>query len=244
MAVTRLALRRERALSEVISDSFTLYFASWRQLGAVVAPSVLISIALSLVAFAVGGSDTANSLVLLASLPVELVAYQLVSAAAIAFIAERDAGHALSPGDALDLAQERAAPVVGASLRSTGIVFALSCTLVGIPWAIKRLVRWAFIIQAIMLDHQSSEVALDYSASYVLGHWWNTAGRLLASGLVIGIPSLFVSSIIVAALPGVAGILISGATGFFVYPYGIIATTLIFFDLKNRKPTYDNLSSA
>ena len=244
MSLTRLSLRRQRQLGEIISDSFSLYFRSWRQLGAVVAPSVLVSIALSLVAFAVADSNTANSLVVVASLPVELVAYQLVSAAAIAYINEQDSGHAISAGDALDMAQERAAPVIGASLRSTAVVFLMACTLVGIPWAIKRLIRWAFIIQSIMLDGQSGDDALAYSASIVLGRWWRTAGRLFVSGLVIGLPSLLVSSIIVAALPGVAGILISGATGFFVYPYGIIATTLIFFHLKTRRPANDKLGPA
>jgi hypothetical protein len=229
-------LRRQRDLSTVISDSFTILFASWSDLAMIVAPAVLVGLAFSLIEYGVGDDDQViTALIVLASLPVQFIAYELVGAAVVAQINGRDLRQTVTAGDALDVAQDRFGDVIGAAVRSTVIVVLLAFTIVGIPWAFKRGVEWAFLTEAIIIDGQKGEPSLAYSAALVLGNWWGTFGRLLVSGIVIGLPTVMLSSLISVAVPGVIGIIAASAPEFLALPFGIIATTLIFFDLKLRK---------
>jgi hypothetical protein len=237
-------LRRERRLGELLSDSFTIYFARWQQLVAVVAPAVLVSIAGSLISLGVEDSEVWTIVVALAVLPFYFIAYQLVSAAVIALLTGSEGGRTISAGDALDQAQDRFGDVVPASLRATAIVVLLTITIVGLPWAIYRAVRWLLIIQSIMVDGQTSQTALDYSAALVTGRWWLTAGRMFVSALVIGLPTAILSGAILEVIPGVGGVILSDCTAFFAYPYGIIFTTLLFFDYKTRRSRDDSTSFA
>jgi hypothetical protein len=240
MTQDRTSLRRERDVGAIIGDSFILLFGHWGGLARIVAPAVLVNVAIGLLAYAVEDDEALSSVLLFAALPVQLVAFQLVSAAAVAGLNSRDQGREIDSGAALDSAQERFGDVVGASLRATGIVVLLSVTLIGIPWAIKRLVKWAFIIQSIIVDGQRGEPSLAYSESVVEGRWWITLGRLVASGLVVGLPVVIVSQVILLAMPGVVGIIAAHVLDFLTLPYGIISTTLIFFDLKTRKARHDS----
>jgi len=205
---------------------------------------VLVNIAIGLIALAVEDDEELANVIIVLTLPVQLLAYQLVSAAAVANLNSRDLGREIDSGDALDVAQERFGDVVGASLRAIGIVVLLSVTIIGVPWAIKRLVKWAFIIQSIIVDGQGGEGSLAYSESLVQGRWWATFGRLLASAIVVGLPVVIVSQVILAAVPGVLGVIASHLPDFIALPYGIITATLIFFDLKQRKARHDNVSAA
>lgn len=251
----RLQLNRERNLGEVVSDSFAFFTPRLRVFAATVAPAVLLTIIVQLLFYAllpdtsVVESDAATDeevlqffkdaipafAVLLLSLPLIWVFYQLTTAAAVAIIRGIAAGDDVSAGDALDAAQDRTRDLLLASLRSTAIIFLLAVTIVGIPWAIKRTVQWSLIIQGIMLDGVGHREALQHSADLVRGNWWNTLGRLILSGIVIGIPGQIVSSIISSAIPGVIGIIASSSVSFLTLPYPIIATTLIFANLKTKK---------
>ena len=98
-----------------------------------------------------------------------------------------------------------------------------------------RAIRWTLIVQSIMLDNQTGESALAYSAALVEGRWWLTFGRLLATGLVVGLPAIILSQIILAAIPGVIGVILAELPYLLVLPFGIITGTLIFFDYSLRK---------
>jgi hypothetical protein len=228
-------LRQTRALGAIIGDAFSLLFSDLPVLAKTVAPAVLVSVAGGLVIYGLGDDETLTTIALYIELPILLLAFQLVSAAVIARLDARDHGRELESGDALDVAQERFRDVVSASLRATGIVFLLSITVVGMPWAVKRLVKWAFIIPSIVVDAQTGETALAYSESLVLGRWWVTFGRLAASTLVLLLPALVVNQVILAAIPGVAGVILSHVTDFITLPYGMITTALLYFDLKARR---------
>jgi hypothetical protein len=229
-------LRQERSLGDIVGDAFTILFSDLPVLAKLVAPAVLVGIAGSLVVYGVGSDDeNLATAILYIELPLLLVAFQVVSAAVIARLNARDQGRELDSGDALDLAQEKFGDVVTASLRSTAIVFLLSATVIGLPWAIKRLVKWAFIVQSIVVDGQTSETALSYSESMVQGRWWITFGRIVACALILLLPAAILSQAISAIVPGVLGVIASHATDFVTLPFGMITSTLIFFDLKLRK---------
>jgi hypothetical protein len=254
-------LRKERRLSEVLTDSFNILFAHWRQLAIIAVPVVVANIALSLVILAVTqdfptaeeiSNDTANfsagqllllPLVVLIALPILFVLQELVTGGAVVYLDETDKGNSLAPADALDRAQSSLGALIGATLRATAIVFLLFCTIVGIPWAIKRTVKWIFLAQVIMIEGLHGEAVLARSAEIVSGRWWNTLGRLIVIAIVIQIPISLFQQALVAAAPGVVGTILSGATGFIYIPFGIIGMSLMFFDLLARKGEDDVAST-
>ncbi len=246
-------LRKERRLGEVLTDSFNILFAHWRQLAIIAVPVVVGNIALSLVILAVTqdfptaeeiSNDTADFpagellllfFVLLLSVPVLFVLQELVTGGGVVFLDEVDKANAIAPSDALDRAQEKLGALIGATLRATVIVLLLCFTIVGIPWAINRAVRWVFLAQVIMIEGLRGESVLARSAALVRGRWWNTFGRLIVVALVVEIPVGVFQQALLAAAPGVIGTILVGATGFIYVPFGIIGMSLMFFDLRARK---------
>lgn len=255
------ALRKSRALGEVLSDTINILIAHWRQLAVISIPVVVANVAFSLVILAITQdlptaeeiqNETADfsvedaaefvmllSLVLLIALPVFFVLQQLVAGGAVVYLDETDKGHEPAPADALDQAQARLGILVGATLRAMVIVLLMAITIVGIPWAINRLVRWVLVAQVVMIEGKRGQEVLARSAELVAGRWWNTFGRLLIMGLVIGIPIGILQQALASAFPGVAGSILSSATGFISVPFGIIAVSLMFFDLRARKGVAD-----
>jgi hypothetical protein len=258
-------LRKERRLSEVLTDSFNILFAHWRQLAIIAVPVVIANIAFSLVVLAIThdlptseeiANDTADfstsdavrlalllGATMLIAVPLIFVLQELVTGAAVVFLDELDRGTALLPADALDRAQARLGALVGATLRATAIIFLFCITIVGIPWGIYRAIRWIFLSQVIMVEDMQGPGVLARSAALVEGRWWNTAGRVVVVFLVIGIPIGFLQQALVAAAPGVVGTILSSATGFITVPFGIIALSLMFFDLRARKGEDDVAST-
>jgi hypothetical protein len=258
-------LRKERRLSEVITDSINIVFAHWRQLAIIAVPVVVANVAFSLVILAITqdlptaeeiSNDTADftandafrllvlsGVAVLIAVPVLFVLQELVTGGAVVYLDEADKGNAIAPADALDSAQGRLGALIGASLRAAVIILLFCVTIVGIPWGIYRAVRWIFLSQVIMIEDKSGEEVLARSAELVQGRWWNTLGRLIVVGLVISIPVGLLQQALVAAAPGVIGTILSSATGFITVPFGIIGLSLMFFDLKARKAEDDVAST-
>ena len=230
-------------MGEVISDAFNVFFADWTKYAAVVAPAILVGMAWSLLLYAFEDDPEASAVLYLVGLPINFIAYQLVSAAVIALMRALHSGREIAAGDALDAAQDRLGDVISASLRSVAIIFLFAITIIGMPFAIYRVVRWAFIIQVVMLEGSQGEPSLKRSAALVKGNWWRSFARLLVAGVVVGLPLTFLAQIVLVTFPGVVGTILSACTGFVIFPYGIIATTLIYFDLKAREGgNHDNIS--
>jgi hypothetical protein len=230
-------LRQQRDLGSIIGDGFTLLTSRWPLLAMTIAPAILVSVALSLIQYGLRDETALNLLILFLSVPISIIAFELASAAAVVQLNALDSSRTMTASEALDAAQERFGDVVSASLRSTLIVFLLLVTVIGIPLGIHRAVKWCLMVPSIMLDGQTGETALDYSASLVQGRWWRTAGRLLVTGLIAGVPALVLGGVIASAVPGVAGVILSHVPDLLVAPFGIITVTLIFFDYKLRRET-------
>ncbi len=183
-----LLLRRERDLGGVIGDSFNILFANFRPIAAIVFPAAITSLALSLLVFAID-DDVVITLIFLASLIIQFLIFEFVRSAGVVYLDGLDWQTTIPSAESLDQAQHRLGIISGAAIRSSFIVVALSITLVGIPWAIMRIVRWALLSQEIMLEDKRGEDFLATSAELVKGFWWATAGRLLVTGVVVGIPT-------------------------------------------------------
>jgi hypothetical protein len=252
-------LRKQRRLGEVLTDSFNILFAHWRQLAIISVPVVVANIAFSLVILAITEALPTNEedwttdeavrfvlltgSALLVSVPIIFVLQQLVTGGAVEYLDEMDKDNMIAPAEALDRAQGNLGPLIGATLRAAFIVFLFCITIVGIPWGIYRAIRWVFLSQVIMIEGLSGEAVLARSAELVAGRWWNTLGRLLVVGLVVGIPVGLLQQALIEAAPGVVGTILSSATGFITVPFGIIGLSLMFFDLRARKGEDDVAST-
>ena len=179
-------------------------------------------------------------IVLAASVLIGFILTVLTSAALVSYLDRSDRGEQVTSADALDDAQDRLGPLIGATLRAALICFLLAITVIGIPFAIYRAVRWIFISQVVMVEGIRGHAVLARSAELIQGKWWNTVGRLIVTALVIQIPTGILSSALTAAFPGVVGILLTSAIGFVTTPFGIIASSLMFFDLFVRKAPQPN----
>jgi hypothetical protein len=175
-------LRRRRDLGDVVVDALSFYGQGFGR---------LFAIALPLLAYAV------VSAVMLAALPepismlfwiVDLAAYAVIYGALIvAFASGRD--EAADFGGAYRYVFQRLKPLLAAFFRSVLISMLFALTIVGIPWAINRIVRWLFVLQAVLLDNQPGEPALAFSSDAVKGHWWPTLFRMVAVGLIAFLPT-------------------------------------------------------
>lgn len=238
-----LPLRRERDLGAIVGDSFSFLFAHFGALAAIVFPAAVTSLAFSLLTVAIE-DDVVLTLVFIASIVVQFIIFEFVRSAGVTYLDSLDRQQAIPSAESLDRAQQKIGIIGGAAIRSALIVAAFAITIVGIPWAIMRIVRWSFLSQFIMLEDKRGEEVLAASAALVQGSWWQTAGRLLVTGIVLGLPTLLVSGIANAALPGVIAAFVDAALVFITVPYGIITTTLMYFDLKTRKARHDSISPA
>ena len=229
-----IELRRQRDLGEIISDSWALLKDQLPVYATVVAPSVLVAIAISLIAFAITDDPNNRLLIAAAFLPVQVLVYQLVSAAVVAVLKANEQGKQLSAGEALDAAQDRARDVLSVSLR---LMFAivLIMTIIGAYWGIKKAIQWTVAIPALIFEDLRWDEALFRSEQLVQGRWWATLGRLVVAGLTLGIPTFFIGSILAAAIPAPIGTIISSLPNLISTPFPIIATALIYHDRKVRK---------
>ncbi|MGH2615425.1 MAG: Vps62-related protein, partial [Thermomicrobiales bacterium] len=114
--------------------------------------------------------------------------------------------------------------------RGTLVVLALTISIVGIPWAVNRAVRWMFGSQAAVLAGIRGKTALDSSAAAVSHRWWQAAaqGAVLAflgaaPGIVVGLALLILVRFPVDAANSVASLIYALAQ-----PFAIAGLTVLF----------------
>jgi hypothetical protein len=110
------------------------------------------------------------------------------------------------------------------------VVLALTISIVGIPWAVNRSVRWMFGAQAAILTGIRGKTALAASAGAVRGHWWQAAaqGAVLAflgaaPGVIVALALLILVRFPVDAANSVASLVYALAQ-----PFAIAGLTLLF----------------
>jgi hypothetical protein len=125
-----------------------------------------------------------------------------------------------------------------AILRAGVTIVVLALTVIGIPFAIERSVRWALVPQACLLG-DPAEGPLRTSARLTQSNWWRT----FALTSVMNLPAVAIALLIGTAfflLVPSAPIYFVELTSSFVfaaaYPYFGLATTLLYFDLLQNQP--------
>jgi hypothetical protein len=106
----------------------------------------------------------------------------VIATAAVAVILnEIDAGRRLLAGQASLRVFRRLRPLARGMATETVMVFLLTITVVGIPFAIHRFIRWSLFAQACMLDDVSATESLRRGSELVRGRWLRASGFTVLS---------------------------------------------------------------
>jgi hypothetical protein len=220
-------------MGQIIDTAIRLYRLNFGEFLAIAAVTLPVSAASAII----GGliDDKVVAAIVTVALAVPSVAIGLVAQAAIArAVADIDEGVAPDFNSVYGRVLPRVGRLFLTALRVAVIVVALGITIVGIPFAIYFMVRWAFFTQAIVIEGESSSGATNVSARIVQGCWWRTLGVLFVLGLLASLPAGVITLIFSAAVP-IAGNLASAVVAVMVFPFSASATTLLFFDLQSRE---------
>jgi hypothetical protein len=117
----------------------------------------------------------------------QFIGWTVVSPAVVFAVAEIQAGRRPRVFAVYRAALARLRPLLLAAARASIVIFLLAITIVGLPWALIRIVRWLFIVQAVVLRDGTWRDARQISEAAVRGRWWRTAALSLAIALVLGL---------------------------------------------------------
>jgi len=234
MAIAPDQIRRPRDLSQIIDGAISLYRRNFGELLAISAVNLPGPLLIAIASIVVSDWGT-ELIVITALLYIPILALTFIVSAAIArAIADIADGLPADFNRAYRQVFGRLGTLVLATLRVLGITLLLLITIVGIPFAIYLWIRWAFVTQAVVIEGANSRDALSLSADIVKGSWWRTFGILLIVGLLVAVASGALSMIFVL-VPHEASTLLNAVVGVIVTPFGVIASTLLFFDLSSRE---------
>ncbi|HEY4779750.1 MAG TPA: hypothetical protein VIH47_09180 [Solirubrobacterales bacterium] len=241
-------LRAKRAFGQLIRTARRFYGRHWRTMVPIALAGLVIVAGTNLLAglFASGNSvnDAAGRTgfnLALADL-IEGVARPVAMAvvAAIVIVLVRDVAESRPAGFRSSLAGmgQRFWRVVGASLLATLGVVLMTITVVGIPFAIWKLVGWAFAQQEVLFTDKSIRESLRGSSELVRGRWWRAVRVvvfLTVLSLVVGPVLTF--ALIFTTLPLLAINLLGALIFALMIPYVATGETLLYLDLQARAET-------
>jgi hypothetical protein len=161
----------------------------------------------------------------------------VIATAAIAVILdELDAGRRILAGQAYRRVLQRLRPLARGMATELAMVFLLTITVIGIPFAFHRFIRWSLFAEACMLGELSASEALQRSSQLVRGRWWRTCGftvlvdvLAILSGPALGVGLLLLTDHSLNFINLAAALVYT-----FTVPYAAIQLTLYYFDLEAR----------
>ncbi|HEX7320484.1 MAG TPA: hypothetical protein VF399_09040 [bacterium] len=226
-------------LGSIISNTFTIYGNNFFKL--IVLSLILFGlsaiIAILVIFFAAGqtlgrgGFNLALTVSFIFSMFIMIILVAIARIYIDSMIIVIVAGHIrgqVSVGDAFRAVTSRFWAILGASLLGTLACIGMTVTVIGIPFAIYFGLCWSFIIHVILLEGRGATESLSRTVDLTKKNWWRVLGIMFVMGLIIfamGMATYFIPVVSVIA-------------GFMIEPLGIVAATLLYFDLRVRKENY------
>ncbi len=239
-------LRGRRSFGQIVRAARQLYGRHWRVLVPVALTAIPIIGGTNLLAEQLhgsGGLDEAagrNGVDLALADLIENVARPIAQAivAAVVIVLVRSLATAAAPVGfraAWGGMRERFWRVVLAQMMATLGIFLLALSVIGLPFALNKLVAWRFVQQEVLFTDKSIREAFHASSDLVRGRLWHTvrlAVFLTLAALVAGPIVSF--ALIFTSLP-LAWVNLLGALVFsLMIPYVALGDTLLYFDLQER----------
>ena len=146
------------------------------------------------------------------------------------------AGGRARSGSAYRAVLRRLWPLVVTQLLVSVILIALCLTIIGLPYAFKKAVDWAFTPWQVVVEGRSGRSALRGSSDLVRGHWTLTAvlsgilvATTLALGPIIGFALIFTTDFPLSLINVVGSIAYA-----LVVPYTATALCLLLLEVHQR----------
>ncbi|HVS99189.1 MAG TPA: hypothetical protein VHE08_01600 [Solirubrobacterales bacterium] len=235
-------LRRRRALGQIIRAARQFYGRHWPVLLPVALAALVLIGATNLLAGAISetNSHSGSGLHLAGADLLEQFVRPIAQAlvAAIAIVVAREATRSREVGflQALRGVRERFWRVVGAQLLATLGVLLLALSVIGLPWALWKLVGWAFVQQEVLFTDKGFRASFRASSELVRGRWFRTA-RVVLIFYVIGIATgpILTFALIFTALPLIWINVIGSLVFALLIPFTALGETFLYFDLSVRE---------
>jgi hypothetical protein len=241
-------LRKRRALGQILHADARLYARHWRAFAAIGLSAAPVIGVVTLLSWLVAGGQSGQQIdesagrsglhvavgetIQGVGQPLALVIMAAATIVAVRLLAETGQTGFLA---AYRTMLRRFWRVVGAQLLAMIAVFAMAITIVGLPFAAWKFIRWQFVQQEILFNDRRIRDAFRASSELVRGRWWLTvrvAGVLFLISTVAGPVLAF--ALIFTNL----SLIVINAIGALVFalmiPYVAIGGTLLWFDLQAR----------
>ena len=158
----------------------------------------------------------------------------VIAAAAVIWIVDQSAtGRRVAAIGAIRAVWSRARDLVRGYARAVVIIVLLSVTVVGIPFAIRQLVRYQFMPHVAMLDGLDGKRSLARSSELVRKRWWHTALFVAIVYTIIGGVGLVFGLALLVAFTGMplwTLSMIVTMCNVLVMPLGAIGVTMLYGD--------------
>ncbi|HEV8719302.1 MAG TPA: hypothetical protein VGW77_01530 [Candidatus Binatia bacterium] len=170
------------------------------------------------------------------------IAFPIASGAATYAISERYLGNEVTIGEALRLALSRFWTLSIAQITATiRVMFGLLLIVPGILW----MLSYALIVPAVLIEGQNATPSLRRSRDLVKGHRGKVFCVMFIVNLLQGILALGVSMVsgMIFSSDSAGGAVLNSAMNnllsIFLTPLGIVATILLYYDMRIRKEGFD-----
>jgi hypothetical protein len=236
-------LRRRRAFGQILRAARQFYGRHWRVLLPVALAALVLIGATNLLAGLITESspqpgETGVNVAWADLLEqfIRPVAQALVAAIAIVVAREATRDRRVGFQQAMLGVKARFWRVVGAQLLATIGVLALALSVIGLPWAIWKLVGWAFVQEEVIFTDKSLRQSFRASTELVRGRWLRTA-RVILIFYVIGIATgpILTFALIFTALPLIWINVIGSFVFALLIPFTALGGTFLYFDLSVRE---------
>lgn len=238
-------LRAKRAFGQLVRAARQLYGRHWRVLVPVALAGLVIVGGTNLLAGLLAGGHSVNDAagrsgvnLALADLVESIarpIALAVVAAIVVIFmrllVESRPAGFRACWNGM----RERFWRILAALLLATLGILLMAITVIGIPFAIWKLVGWSFVGQEVLFTDKSLREAFRGSSELVRGRWWRAVRVVvfLVAILFVAGPVLTLG-LIFTPLPFLLINLLGALIFSLLIPYVVIAQTLLYFDLQAR----------
>jgi hypothetical protein len=241
-------LRAKRAFGQLIRAARQLYGRHWTVLVPVALAGLVIIGATNLLARLLAGNQSVDHAagrsganLALADLVESIarpIAMAVVAAIVIVFVRQLATGEGAGFRAAWRGMSERFWRVVGAQLLATLGVILMALTVVGIPFALWKLVGWAFAQQEVLFTDKSIRESLRGSSELVRGRWWRAVRVVVFLTLLSAVTGpVLTLALIFTPLPFLVINLLGALIFALMIPYVALGETLLYFDLQARSET-------
>lgn len=238
-------LRARRAFGQLVRAARQLYGRHWKVLVTIALAGLVIVAGTNLFATLLAGGHSANDAAGRSGVNLALadlvesfarpVALAVVAAIVVIFMRLLVESQPAGFRACWNGMRKRFWRILGALLLATLGIFLMAITIIGIPFAIWKMVGWSFVGQEVLFTDKSLREAFRGSSDLVRGRWWHALRVVLflVALLFVAGPVLTLG-LIFTPLPFLLINLLGALIFSLLLPYVVIAQTLLYFDLQER----------